>query len=279
MVLLCVSVALGQNVRGGRGNRGGSRGDRASANRAPSRVDSRTASFLRRVDTNGNGSIDADEVDGPHKAIVEGVLTRLGIKLKYPISLEKIAPAARNDRAESGSDDEGGASQGNSLSEKSSGATSANGFAKPKPSLPAVSGFGQPSNRSNGGEAKPAGSSKPRAAPPASKSAKARDASSVATPVKSDLPPELPKRSGPKSGRFLLPKERLPKDMPDWFLEKDTDGDGQVDMAEYASDWTPSTVAEFNRYDLNHDGVITPAECRKAAEGPRRKSKARSEAE
>lgn len=67
-----------------------------------------------------------------------------------------------------------------------------------------------------------------------------------------------------KSGRFLLPRERLPKGLPDWFLRKDVDGDGQVSMAEYASDWNPAATAEFDRYDLNHDGVVTAAECLKA---------------
>jgi Ca2+-binding EF-hand superfamily protein len=67
----------------------------------------------------------------------------------------------------------------------------------------------------------------------------------------------------PKSGRFLTPHERLPKGLPDWFLQKDVDGDGQISMAEFASQWTPAAAAEFDRYDLNHDGIITAAECLK----------------
>ena len=62
---------------------------------------------------------------------------------------------------------------------------------------------------------------------------------------------------GPKSGRFLTPQERLSKELPEWFREKDVNGDGQVDMAEFANEWTPELVDEFNRYDLNHDGIIT----------------------
>jgi hypothetical protein len=38
------------------------------------------------------------------------------------------------------------------------------------------------------------------------------------------------------------------------------DGDGQVMMHEYASSWTASKAAEFKRYDLDGDGVITPRE-------------------
>jgi Ca2+-binding EF-hand superfamily protein len=62
----------------------------------------------------------------------------------------------------------------------------------------------------------------------------------------------------------LTPIERLPKGLPDWFTAKDADGDGQVSMAEFAADWTPAKVAEFSRYDLNGDGIITASECLKA---------------
>jgi Ca2+-binding EF-hand superfamily protein len=64
----------------------------------------------------------------------------------------------------------------------------------------------------------------------------------------------------PRSGRFLTPTERLPKGLPAWFLAKDVHGNGQITMAEFASEWTSETAAEFNRYDLNHDGIITAAE-------------------
>jgi Ca2+-binding EF-hand superfamily protein len=69
--------------------------------------------------------------------------------------------------------------------------------------------------------------------------------------------------SKPKSGRFLSASERLPKGLPSWFLRLDLDGDGQVTMAEFTRDWSPETAAQFDRYDLNHDGVITPEECLK----------------
>ena len=69
-----------------------------------------------------------------------------------------------------------------------------------------------------------------------------------------------------KSYRFLSPQERLPKGLPDWFLRKDADSDGQVTMAEYApGGWSESMAEEFVKYDLNGDGVVTPEECLKAA--------------
>ncbi len=48
--------------------------------------------------------------------------------------------------------------------------------------------------------------------------------------------------------------------MPQWFIDKDRNGDGQITMAQYATNWTPALVAEFNKYDLNHDGIITAEE-------------------
>jgi hypothetical protein len=60
--------------------------------------------------------------------------------------------------------------------------------------------------------------------------------------------------------RFLTPKERLPS-----FFSSDRDGDGQVSMAEYTRTWDEAKLAEFNRWDLNRDGVITPAETRRAS--------------
>jgi hypothetical protein len=64
-----------------------------------------------------------------------------------------------------------------------------------------------------------------------------------------------------KSYRFLTPTERLPKDMPEWFVKSDADGDGQIMMAEYALSWTEAEAAKFAKYDLNGDGIITPSEC------------------
>jgi Ca2+-binding EF-hand superfamily protein len=281
-VVLSVSVALGQDSRGDRSRRGRSRsGDRASASGGSSRRGSSTRdeSFLRRLDTNGNGMIDAEEVAGSYKGMVEGVLTRLGIELKYPIPLSKVAEAAAK-AAHAGSsaagDSESSPSENKPSAGDSSGAQSANGFSQPKPSQPAVPGFGQPSVSPNGGETKSAAASAPSTASASSSTsvpAKVGDASSESASTTSDPLPDSAKRSGPKSGRFLTPKERLANKLPEWFLEKDVDGDGQVSMAEFTDHWTPDLLAEFNRYDLNHDGIITAAECLKATEGPHRRSK------
>jgi Ca2+-binding EF-hand superfamily protein len=62
---------------------------------------------------------------------------------------------------------------------------------------------------------------------------------------------------------MLSPIERLPEGLPDWFARNDVNGDGQISMSEYAHTWTSSKAAEFARYDLNSDGIITPEECLK----------------
>ena len=72
-----------------------------------------------------------------------------------------------------------------------------------------------------------------------------------------------------KSGRFLTPTERLPQGLPSWFLQLDMDGDGQIKMVEFSRDWTDETAAQFDRYDLNHDGFITPEECLKVEKMPK----------
>lgn len=67
--------------------------------------------------------------------------------------------------------------------------------------------------------------------------------------------------SDKKSYRFLTPTERLPKGLPTWFTRNDANADGQVTMAEYSTSYNETTVAEFAKYDLDGDGLITPAEC------------------
>jgi hypothetical protein len=66
--------------------------------------------------------------------------------------------------------------------------------------------------------------------------------------------------------RFKTAHERLPKGIPDWFIEKDADRDGQVMMAEFATRWNEALVAEFVQFDRNRDGVVTPKECLAARE-------------
>jgi Ca2+-binding EF-hand superfamily protein len=49
--------------------------------------------------------------------------------------------------------------------------------------------------------------------------------------------------------------------LPDFFARSDADGDGQVLMSEFSSSWTQSTLEEFQKWDLNKDGIIIASEC------------------
>jgi hypothetical protein len=67
-----------------------------------------------------------------------------------------------------------------------------------------------------------------------------------------------------KGYRLAAPIDRLPKGLPDWFLRNDANADGQIAMVEFASTWTNQMAADFQKYDLNSDGFITPDECLEA---------------
>jgi Ca2+-binding EF-hand superfamily protein len=72
------------------------------------------------------------------------------------------------------------------------------------------------------------------------------------------------KKDDRKSYRRKPPIERLPVGIPDWFARDDADGDGQIAMAEYSTSWTDTVMADFNQFDLNRDGLVTPSEAVKA---------------
>jgi hypothetical protein len=67
-------------------------------------------------------------------------------------------------------------------------------------------------------------------------------------------------RSDLKAFRFRTAVELLPDGLPDWFEQKDANGDGQVSMAEFSREWNEQIVADFRRLDANDDGVLTPRE-------------------
>ncbi len=73
--------------------------------------------------------------------------------------------------------------------------------------------------------------------------------------------------AGTRFVRFRRPHELLPPGLPEWFISKDKDEDGQISMAEFAASWNDTVVAEFLRYDLDGDGIITPRECLAAMAG------------
>ncbi len=59
---------------------------------------------------------------------------------------------------------------------------------------------------------------------------------------------------------------RDPEGLPGFFSDRDANDDGQVTMAEFASDWSDEVVEQFFASDLNRDGVITTAEALESIE-------------
>jgi hypothetical protein len=67
-------------------------------------------------------------------------------------------------------------------------------------------------------------------------------------------------RGGRRSTKFAAPRSQLPRGLPPWFRLRDTDGDAQLTMAEFAPKPTQSQLDEFARYDRNGDGLVTAEE-------------------
>ena len=63
----------------------------------------------------------------------------------------------------------------------------------------------------------------------------------------------------------MKPKERVTMDLPATFASGDLDGDGQIGLYEWKS-WKRGNLAEFEGYDHNGDGFLTP---REISMGPR----------
>lgn len=62
--------------------------------------------------------------------------------------------------------------------------------------------------------------------------------------------------------RYFAP---LANGTPGWFVERDADGDAQLTLSEYSPRLRATEVAEFKRYDVNGDGLLTTTELARAA--------------
>jgi Ca2+-binding EF-hand superfamily protein len=94
-----------------------------------------------------------------------------------------------------------------------------------------------------------------------------RQSSSVAVATSAGASNAVGVNAGKSKFRLPTPTERLPKDIPGWFITADTSGDGVVSMLEFikVKGDTEAAAKEFAQYDLNNDGVVTPQEAVKAA--------------
>lgn len=237
---LLAATAAAQEASEGRRHRDSTQED----NGRPTLV----ADMLHRLDANGNGMVEEAEATGFQRQVLEQILRRNGIEPKFPISVNQVLQTL-------GVRDGGKSAPSSAAPPVVAGSGTA--AKAPASGSPAVAGFGvtvvQPPVAGFGaaGRSESASSSNPKPT---------TGSGSTASPGKP---------AARKSGRFLTPKERLPQGLPDWFIQKDADGDGQISMAEFASQWTPEKAKEFEAYDLNHDGFITAAECLKVEKAKR----------
>lgn len=87
-----------------------------------------------------------------------------------------------------------------------------------------------------------------------------RDELVKAFPAKSLSTSSGSSHTGRRSYRFASAHDRLSGSAKSWIVSRDKNGDGQVAMHEFSSTWSESKIREFQKYDLNGDGIITAAE-------------------
>ena len=214
--------AMAQGFRGGGGTPGGG---------MPSAEES-----FRRIDTNGDGVIDGGElqqVDGFRRQF----LTQMGIDGSRPVSLreytEKREQAMRSfDPQQFRRPDSGGGSPGGGGVPGFGGPPGSGGG---PPSFPSRS----ESDRGDGRRSEEPGREDRRDDRDRSRDERRESSSSS--------------KSSKKSAK---PKERVTKDLPADYREKDKNGDGQIGLYE----WDRKAFAQFYALDRNGDGLLTPDE-------------------
>ncbi|MGE3313612.1 MAG: hypothetical protein AB7O26_00765 [Planctomycetaceae bacterium] len=74
------------------------------------------------------------------------------------------------------------------------------------------------------------------------------------------------KSASPRRDRkFYVNAKRVPQGLPDWFLERDADGDAQLTPAEFSPMSVRADLDDFGRLDINSDGLLTAEEYVRAA--------------
>ncbi len=224
--------------------------------------------FLRRLDTNGNGMIDAEEVAGDQKSLVEGMFRRAGIELKYPIPVSRILAAMTDSSRRSHSDGAARPPQGRARGPRpiiprqghpSAARLSQNRRSRRCPALDR--GRGRTKSGPTASSSEPAASAPPSTSSPSSPSPSAGKPGEPQRRRQRQRPIRAgpPARFGLVSYRQGTPPRRPARLVPAKGPQRRrTDHDGRV-LAER----TPEIAAEFERFDLNHDGIITAAECLK----------------
>ena len=67
--------------------------------------------------------------------------------------------------------------------------------------------------------------------------------------------------SGVRYRTFRTIDAFIPEGTPEWFIRLDKNRDANIPMAEYSTEWTDKLALDFEWWDVNKDGIITPQEC------------------
>ncbi len=218
-------------------------------------------SFYRALDKNANGKLESSEVEG--NAIVQQQIRDAGFDLsKGAVSIQELVEKRSRGGGGIGGNRRGGGFGGPGGGGGGFGGFGGGGFGgfnvagtDEAPSLD----FGE---EDSGDDASAAGSSQGskrdgRKAGGAGGPG-GRGIGGNKTSAKKDDP-----TAKSATYRFYTAKELLEKEnVPDWFIAKDKNGDGQVSMSEFATTWTDDEVRRFQAWDTNNDGVITPSEAK-----------------
>ncbi|TWU02432.1 EF-hand domain-containing protein [Stieleria varia] len=79
---------------------------------------------------------------------------------------------------------------------------------------------------------------------------------------------EMPDVYNGRQSYRVMSAEKEIEGLPGFFIDKDVNKDGQIEMAEFATEWNAELVAEFSKSDLNSDGIITASEVILALDQP-----------
>jgi hypothetical protein len=64
---------------------------------------------------------------------------------------------------------------------------------------------------------------------------------------------------------FFIPRTLLPQGVPDWFIDRDVNGDGQLTISEFAEHGGRAEMHQFASLDSNGDGLVTASEYAKTS--------------
>lgn len=297
LVLATCVLANSANVfaqfRGpGGGRSGGDEGGEGGRPGGPPDGADRTArleGFLRSMDTNGDGMIHESELPPERVRMFRFMAERAGLDPSEGVPVDRVvqAMATRGGRRSPRSDAGGEQPPGQTPTETTAASRpDAAEQQSPPAAQPLVPGFGtdrrpnsvpgfgtrvDPPPRVVLGGTVSSTNQRPgtieRSASPTAAQPEPDGQEESRTPAE-ERSRESASSQQRASYRFLAPHERLPEGLPDWFIERDLNMDGQVTMAEFADEWTDEKVEMFLRHDRNNDGIITVEEALDPLEGP-----------